>query len=447
MDIFKLEKPDLSKINPAKILDIFSKNNQEIGEVITNASEPKYLYWDSLKHIKPPKGLTIEEFWWLIKQIRQITSRKTPIKTEKGEYFAWIRPFSADENLHKIDVKIGGEIFQHYSHIITPYGKQRLLTKSIIEESIASSQLEGAATTTPIAKKMLLENRSPRNKSERMIVNNYRTMQALKEKYKDEKLSDSILLEIHELITKDTLDSVNVGRFRRNSDNITINDGINNIFYFPPDENFVKEQLPELIQFANDEDGGSFMHPIIKAIFLHFWLGYLHPFYDGNGRLARTLFYWYLMKKGYWAIQYLPISLVIKNAYIEYGMSFVYSEQDGNDLTYFFDFHMRKLLLAMKNFDDYIHRKVQENSLLESILETKYKLNDRQKELIRYILIKRVDNYITPSSYIELYKISKVTALKDLLELEAQKLVYRKKIGRNTRYIGTEELFKQSKKS
>ncbi|MBI5614593.1 Fic family protein [Candidatus Gottesmanbacteria bacterium] len=447
MDIFKLEKPDISKIDPAKVMDLFGQKTQEIGEALNSASEPDYLYWDSIKHKTPPSGLTIKEYWWLVKQFRKLTARKISIRTETGHYFTWKRPYSADENLHKIDVKLGGEIFQHYSHIITPYGRQRLLTKSIIEESIASSQLEGAATTTPIAKRMLLENRTPRDRSERMIVNNYKTMQALKEKYKDQKLSQGLLLEIHELITRDTLEADKIGRLRTNADNISVNDGTNHIYHIPPDEKFLIAELPKLIEYANDEDGGGFIHPVIKAIFIHFWIGYLHPFYDGNGRMARTLFYWYLMKKGYWAIQYLPISLVIKNAYIQYGKSFIYSEQDDLDITYFYDFHMRKLLLAMKNFDDYIHRKLQENSVLDDLLDKEYKLNDRQKELARYLLIKGADHYVTPSTYIELYKISKVTALKDLLQLEAQNLVYRRKNGRNTRYFGTEELFKQNKKS
>ena len=353
MDTFKLEKPDTSSVNSAKVLELFSKHPQEYRDAVNSTIEPIYSYWDTIKHKTPPLGLTTIEYWWLIKQVRRILARKTRIKTVEGDFFSWVRPFSTDENLHKIDVKLGGEIFSHYSKIITPYGKQRLLTKSIIEEAIASSQLEGAATTTPIAKKMLLENRSPRDKSERMIVNNYRTMQALNEKYKDLKLSKELLFELHEFITKDTLDANKVGRYRMDEDGININDGLSYIYFIPPKNSFVIGQMIKLLEFANNEGEEEFIHPIIKAIFIHFWIGYLHPFYDGNGRMARTLFYWYLLKKGSWAIQYLPISLVFKKAYIQYGMAFVYSEQDDSDITYFYDFHMRKLLLAMKNFDAY----------------------------------------------------------------------------------------------
>jgi Fic family protein len=444
MELYKLEKPDLSKVQLARVLKLYSENAQEYGEGVHKMSEPNYYYWDTIKYKTPPAGLNNEEYWALIKQVRKLASRSTNLKAEDGTHFTWLRPYAADEHLHKIDVKLGGEIFAHYSHIITPYGKRRLLTKSIIEEAIASSQLEGAATTTPIAKKMLLENRAPKDKSEHMIVNNYRMMQALNEKYKDQPMSHELLFELHGIITKNTLAEDKQGRYRTDEDGITVNDGIDYIYHIPPKARFLNDEMDRLIQYANDEDGKGFVHPIIKAIFLHFWIGYLHPFYDGNGRIARTIFYWYLLRKGYWAIQYLPISLVIKNAHQQYGMAYIYAEQDGYDLTYFFDFHIKKILLALKNFDEYVSRKITENSSIEHVLNAKLDLNDRQAELLKYLLIKGELHYVTPSSYVELYKVSKVTALKDLQNLEKQGLLHKTRIGKNTRYAGTAHLMSMS---
>ena len=195
--------------------------------------------------------------------------------------------------------------------------------------------------------------------------------------------------------------------------------------------------MERLIKFANDE---AFVHPVIKAIFLHFWIGYLHPFYDGNGRLARTIFYWYLLRKGYWAIQYLPISLVIRRSAKQYGMAYVYSEQDDFDLTYFYDYHMRKIIQALNDFEDYIREKVVENKFIEQLLDKKFKLNDRQKELLRYFLVKGKNSYITPSSYISLYKVSRMTSASDLRKLRKMGLVTSKRVGRNIRYSATGKL-------
>ncbi|MDR2411510.1 MAG: Fic family protein [Candidatus Peribacteria bacterium] len=53
------------------------------------------------------------------------------------------------------------------------------------------------------------------------------------------------------------------------------------VSYIPPKEKFLKEELKRFIDFANDKlNSDVFIHPIIKAIIIHFWIGYLHPFCD-----------------------------------------------------------------------------------------------------------------------------------------------------------------------
>lgn len=309
-----------------------------------------------------------------------------------------------------------------------------------MEEAIASSQLEGAATTTTMAKKLLSEKNTPKDRSERMIVNNYKTMQALSQEYKDMKLSQEVLFDLHRLITKDTLDKDKQGRYRKDLDEITVNDQMQYVYYFPPKEAFVRQEIRRLMKFANNEDDGGFIHPVIKAIFLHFWIGILHPFCDGNGRLARTIFYWYLLKEGYWAMQYLPISLVIREAPIQYGMAFVYSEQDDFDLTYFYDFHMRKLMQALKNFKAYLERKIEENKNIQNLFLTSYALNSRQIQALHYLLSQGEGTYVNPSSYEVLCGISRTTAIADLKAIERMKLVESKKIGKYVRYYGTQLL-------
>ena len=77
------------------------------------------------------------------------------------------------------------------------------------------------------------------------------------------------------------------------------------------------------------------MHPAIRAIILHFWLAYDHPFIDGNGRTARALFYWLMLRHGYWLFEFISISEIILKAPVQYGEAFLYTETDQNDLTYF----------------------------------------------------------------------------------------------------------------
>ena len=444
---YKLEKADFSSLDQiSPIRDASTRILPNVIEAIYMVNEPAYLYWDKIKYSpRIPKNIPPVAFWQFVKEIRKYNSQKTAIKAESGNFYTWFHLNYTDEFLHKIDMQLGSsKLPVDIIDPLDPEQKKKFLTKSIMEEAIASSQLEGAITTTNMAKKILSEKRKPTNESERMIVNNYKTMQAINQEYKNKKLSIEVLFELHKLITKDTLiNQDKEGRFRRDSDDITINDQMNYIYYIPPKADFVSLEIKRLILFANNEDNSGFIHPIIKAIFLHFWIAILHPFYDGNGRLARTIFYWYLLREGYWAMQYLPISLVIKEAPLQYGMAYVYSEQDDYDLTYFYDFHMRKLMQALKNFKDYLKRKIEESKMLETSFYSKLNLNHRQIQSLRYLLSQGENAYINPSSYEVLCGTSRTTAISDLKILEKMNLVQSKKMGKYKRYYGTNELKKK----
>lgn len=436
-----LKKPDLGKVDRGRIFAKLESLGNKFTEFLQVINEPRYLYWDEMRHKQMPEGLTPEETWFLVRQFRNAISRTTPIKAEKGDPFRWIRLPYVDEFLHKIDISSGGQIFTTMD-VLSGSNKQKFISRGILEEAIASSQLEGAHTTRQAAKKMITEKREPRNKDEQMILNNYNTIVKIDEDYKSQPLSESLLFEMHRMLTQKTIEEEYQGRFRKDSDSIVVQGMIGNqeyISHIPPNESFVREEIKKVIEFANDADGEKFLHPIIKAIFLHFWIGYLHPFVDGNGRLARTLFYWYLLKKKYWTFMYLPISLVIKRAPIQYAMAYIYSEQDSRDATYFFDFHIRKIIQALNDFNEYVSEKILENKQIDSIISKDVNLVDRQRYLIHH-LASETNAYSTITSHATLNNISRQTAAKDIKQLVNIGLIKGIKEGRYIKYRATQKL-------
>jgi len=181
---FYLEKPDLGKVDKSKIFEKLEGLGDKFTQFLQVINEPRYLYWDEMRYREIPAGLTVEEAWFLIRQFRTLVSRLTPIKTEKGDYFKWIRLPYVDEFLHKIDISSGGQIFTTMD-VLSESNKQKFISRGILEEAIASSQLEGAHTTRQVAKKMITEKREPRNKDEQMILNNYNTIVKIDEDYKN----------------------------------------------------------------------------------------------------------------------------------------------------------------------------------------------------------------------------------------------------------------------
>jgi Fic family protein len=437
-DFYRLEKPkkamDRKKVFAA--LDSF-----EYKKLFDSSSQPKYLHWDKFRFkVASSDNLTVEDKWYLVRQLRDWSSVELPVQSESGEFFKWIRLPLVEEYFHKIDMFAGGRLFNKSSDI-SPANRNTLLNRGIIEEAIASSQLEGAHTTRKAAKEFLINKRQPKNESEQMILNNYKTINAISDDYKNQVLSKELLFEMHAMLTENTVDVSEQHRFRRNSDDIVVQGQIGSeefITHFPPDEKFVEKSIDKLVEYANDLDG-KFTHPILKAIILHFWIGYLHPFTDGNGRLARSIFYWYLLRKEYWTFMYLPISTIIKKAPLQYAMAYIYTEQDSLDMTYFNDFHIQKIMQAIDEFEEYLDTKINENKSIDLLLDSDFELNDRQKQLLHY-LVSDLEPSVSVSSHSLLHTVSRQTAVRDLGYLESEKLIMPKRSGKFVKYYPTEKL-------
>lgn len=440
--LFYLEKPSFNKSSYSNLSAVLKNDPSYIKQIMAIANGPKYVYWDKFKHKAIPGELSIEEQWLLVSTYRDASSTATPIKSSNGKHFKWVRLPYIDEKLHEIDMLTGGGIFPQSK---VPIGDREVyISRGVIEESIASSQLEGAHTTRAAAKEMILAKRKPKNRSEQMIVNNYQAMMALENDFKNRALSREMLLELHSIITDKTMDADEQKRFRRDSDHIVVQGIIGAQEYtthIPPNETFLQKEIDRLIAYANDELEDRFIHPVVKAISIHFWIGYLHPFTDGNGRLARALFYWYLLKKGYWTIAYIPISTVIKKSPVQYAMAYIYSEQDQADLTYFFDYKMRKIIQAIQEFNLYIEKQINQNRTIEDIIDNDAVINDRQKQLLFYLLSER-NGSTTASSHSIVNHISRQTGTKDLKSLERLGLIKPRREGKYTRYYASEGLVK-----
>lgn len=441
--IYKLEQPDLSKVSQDEILKAFNgEQGDDVFKFVKKSTGSEYLYWDKLRHKEPsPEGISKEALWKFIKVIRGSQSINTVIRDKDGKFFTWSKLDYFEEFFHNLDMETGGGLFVEKGGV-KKADKQKLISRGVMEEAIASSQLEGAATSRKVAKKMLREKRKPVNESEQMILNGHTAMLAIEGGYSDEVMSLDLILELHAILTKDTKDTQGEKpRLRKNNEPVCVTDDSGEIIYHEaPSGKFVKKELERLVKFANDELGcEAYMHPAVKAIMIHFWIGYLHPFTDGNGRLARLLFFWYLVKRDYWVFRFLPISTVIKKSQRQYIMAYVYSEQDNNDMTYFLDYNLKKIKLAVKDFTDYVKEQSLANIQMNKKCSIKYSLNQRQVQLLQFFY-GNLDERTTMATHMEINQISKKTASVDLKDLVRKKFLISTKQGRRVYYYGTKKI-------
>jgi Fic family protein len=321
----------------------------------------KYLHWNDFKW-RVEKGDDEESAWVATKLSRKsIAKDLVTLQAVGNKCFSYCIPNSLFAQLHSIDTMAGGGKKISDGSLISPDDKNRYLVKSLmIEEAITSSQLEGASTTREIAKEMIQKGLEPKDKSQQMILNNYLLMKKALEK-KDEDLSIGFILELHEIATRKAIENnATCGEFRQ-SDNIVISNLYNENIFYPPVHDTIISRLKDLCEFANidhsQNDPSNFIHPVVKAIILHFMVGYIHPFGDGNGRTARAIFYWSILKSGYWLFEYVSISKLIQEKRNDYDKSFIYTETDDFDLTYFIYNQVETIDKAVKLLYEHIEKK------------------------------------------------------------------------------------------
>ena len=400
-----------------------------------------YPYWEKWKHLAHDWGCIPKKLWATVKASRYSKSgidfHGVAIKP-----FYISTPLIMQRQLHELDLNLGGSL--HTSELIPTEEKQRYLVSSLMEEAIASSQLEGAATTRKLAKQMLESNRKPRNHSEQMIVNNYAVMQWIV-KNKNAVLTPNLITEIHLFITNNTLaEKKEEGAFRKSDDVQVIDVQTGHVLHTPPGYQQLEALMNEFRRFANDQKKESFfLHPISKAITLHFLIGYIHPFADGNGRTARALFYWYLIKKGYWLIEYMSVSRVILASKAQYARAYQYTELDENDLTYFILYNLKCIIRALEELKSYIHRKNKEKQdILNLLKHTDY--NDRQISILQEILNEK-KNVFTVLEVETKFNVSNQTARNDLNYLVGKGILQPRKSGNKIQFLLTEDGIKKIK--
>jgi Fic family protein len=389
----------------------------------------KYRHWENLRHLTPPGDLTHEEWWAGIKLARQSLLRPLPLADSEGRPFAFAMPDPAWEMVHRIDQEARGAI-TFPELVANDQSRKRYLVSSLIEEAITSSQLEGASTTARVAKEMIKSGRAPRNISERMILNNYRTMSSM-QGWSSGPLTPDRIYELHRILTADTLDDPSdAGRPQQPGDvrMAVVDRSDGTVLHQPPPAELLPERLDALCKFANGAETSGFMHPVIRSILVHFWLSYDHPFSDGNGRTARALFYWSMLRQGYWLTEFLSISRILKKATAQYARSFLYTESDDLDTTYFLLYQLSVMCRAIDELHEYLARKIREVRKAEELLRDT-NLNHRQLAVIGHAL-RNHDAEYTFRTHMTSHRVVYESARSDLLELERLGFLVRTQIGR-----------------
>ncbi|MBP3552240.1 MAG: Fic family protein [Bacteroidaceae bacterium] len=394
----------------ANVLFDKSKRPDEKLTAIIEKINDEYEYWDKVKYKNIPESCTsVQELWTRVKASR-ITTTVYTWETYNVTFGLTNR---MQRMCHEFDMNFGGSWGN--SAVLLHENREQYLISSLMEEAIFSSQMEGAATTRKVAKDMLRKKMAPKDKSQQMIANNYQTIRFIVEN-KEKPLTPELVFHIHRLMTEKTLENPeDAGRLRRNDD-VVVEDGITHeVVHMPPSYEELPAFVEELCHYFNETDAKVFVHPIIRGIIIHFMVAYMHPFVDGNGRTARALFYWYMLKQGYWLMEYMSVSRVIASSKKSYEKAYQYVESDGMDVGYFIIYNLKVLEKAFKQLQAYLKKKQEEKTLANTFLQLG-NINERQAQIIR-MYIDNPNEVLTVKDVQTKFMVTATTAKSDITGL------------------------------
>ena len=412
--------------NPTSIFRIVS----QVGPVDGKGC---YLHWDDLRNRTPPEGLTHRQWWLGTMFARRAATKELPLQAIDGRPLHFSNIDLIQEMVHRIDQKASGQILTE--DVVTSLrSSDRYLVSSLQEEAITSSQLEGASTTRRVAKEMLATGRKPRDRSEQMIANNFQAMLFAQElaSHPLESFGRRSYLTYTEFRSRRarwTIPTVPVGSRRPTTIELP-SIGTTTLFCTGrPWQVELPGRLEELCRFANGDSSTGFVHPVVRAIVIHYCLAYDHPFEDGNGRTARALFYWSMLHDDYWLAQYLSISSILHKAPVQYARSYLLSETDDNDITYFIVYQLEVLERAVKALHSYLMRKIAETKDIERLIHGSSLLNQRQILVVRDALRDPAEPF-TINAQARRNRVTYQTARTDLLDLGRLGLFTRHTVGK-----------------
>jgi Fic family protein len=420
---FPRQPPDLQKL--------LQNTPPEILQRVYTGQEPqaadKYLHWEEMRRREPPEGLTQAQWWLQTKLQRNLQRVSVPLVDSTGVQFHFVPTVMVQECLPRIDARTWKPPVTQDPWVVKEE-QARYGVGSSIEEATTSSLLEGAATTRLAARDMIRQNRPPRTKGELMVYNNYETMEYL-HTLKHYALTPKSVLDLHRRITENTWDGEDAsGRYRRDDEEVRVmSEDI--VLHVPPPAAQLPARMQAMCDFANGKTPERFVHPVLRAIILHFWLAYDHPFKDGNGRTARALFYWLMLRQGYWLFEYLSISSVLLEAPSRYARAFLFTETDANDLTYFIVYHLGAIEKAIEAMDGHVEEMRDEVRSVEARIHQDHDFNHRQLALLSHALRHPQQRYTLDTHRIS-HAVSRQTARNDFTALVAAGLLTEKRVSR-----------------
>lgn len=314
---------------------------------------------------------------------------------------------------------------------LVPAWEKKFRDEAILRTVHFGTHLEGNELNISEAAQVLEGKKIIGRERDTQEVINYRNVLRFIDQFNGE-VGEETIKTIHKLTTEKILSPGSCGQFR-NKQVVVKNSQTGEVVFRPPGVIEVPYQIEDLVSWLASSEAGQ-IHPVLQAGIIHYELVRIHPFLDGNGRVARAVATLVLFKEGYDIKKFFSLEEHYDKDAAQYyqALQSVKSE-DNYDLTNWLAYFTEGLAIELTRIKEKVQSLSIDLKLKEKIGGTQIALSERQMKIFDYI---QKVGFLQNKQFGELFPmISEDTILRDLKDLVKKSIIAKEGKTKAARYV------------
>ncbi|HUD43949.1 MAG TPA: Fic family protein [Patescibacteria group bacterium] len=299
---------------------------------------------------------------------------------------------------------------------LLPYYEKKFQQEAMVRSVYHGTHLEGNELNKTQAEKVLEgQEIIARERDIQEVINYRRVMDFIGEEFaktperEQPKVNESLIKKLHALTVEKILSPDRCGQFRT-SQVVVKNSQTGQVSFRPPQASEVEPGIKDLISFIQKTSSDD-LHPVLKSGIVHYELVRIHPFVDGNGRVARALSTLILFQEGYDIRKFFSLEEYFDHDAIAYYEA-LQSVGKSGELTKWLEYFCKGLAIELSKIKDKVEKISVDSKLKAKLGGRPLLLTERQIKIIEYI---QETNYLQNNAFASLFPmVSEDTVLNDL---------------------------------
>ena len=337
-------------------------------------------------------------------------------------------------------IEAAREVIDHAP--LLPYYEKQFRDNALVRTVHFGTHIEGNELNLHQAEKVMMgEDVAGRDRDIQEVINYRKAMEYLAELRIDLpageawngelRIGEDTIKKLHKITVEKILEEDKCGEYRK-TQVVVKNNRTGEVSFRPPLAIAVPFQIKDLLAFINSSAEQD-IHPVLKSGVVHYELVRIHPFLDGNGRVARALSTLILFLEGYDIRKFFSLEEYFDTNAERYYQALQSVEKEQGDLTVWLQYFTEGLAIELSKIKEKVERISVDANLREKLGGKPLLLSDRQLKIIEFI---QKAGYLQNQAFEQIFPmVSEDTILNELKGLVANGIIKKQGVTKGAKYV------------